>query len=390
TVRPALRGVLMPRARSQRPLFAAVSLLILSIAPLALAQGAMKAKKKKSAKPAATAPAASASASASSSDTDAAPPSDAPPKEAADTSTPDVHAAAAADSGDAVAATDVPDPNDDTNTAEDPNRRYYFIGARYRGTIVPAFIEHLFVNEGATVYSNTIGAEVDMRKGGQSMIAWIQYTEYTFDNTLFWQKGTPDLPQNYSIVNSGLKSVYVGLDEVWSTPIAKHLDFEYGFGIGIGAIFGDLINNWVRSVPNANFVGAVQGSNGQYYAPCQSQGDAPSCQTNLHPNASVAKVGNYVEPSWFGGGSVPVIFPHIAIPQLGLRYKPVKEFEARLNIGFSLTGFFFGLSGDYGLENTSHSEPQPVRASTPPVPEHTTHTEENSDTSRSALGRELF
>ena len=34
----------------------------------------------------------------------------------------------------------------------------------------------------------------------------------------------------------------------------------------------------------------------------------------------------------------------------GIRWKPVKQLEMRLSTGFSLTGFFFGISGDYGLE----------------------------------------
>jgi hypothetical protein len=71
--------------------------------------------------------------------------------------------------------------------------------------------------------------------------------------------------------------------------------------------------------------------------------------------ASVAKVGNYSEPNWFGGGSIQVLFPHIAIPQLGIRWEPVKQFEMRLQTGFSLTGFFIGISGDYGLEKTGSS-----------------------------------
>ena len=107
---------------------------------------------------------------------------------------------------------------------------------------------------------------------------------------------------------------------------------------------------------NGQDVGTVKGSNGNYYNPCQSQTDAPSCQTNAHQNATIAKVGYYVEKNWLNGGSVPVIFPHIAIPQLGLRYKPIKEIEARASLGFSLTGFWFGLSADYGLENVNHPE----------------------------------
>jgi hypothetical protein len=45
-----------------------------------------------------------------------------------------------------------------------------------------------------------------------------------------------------------------------------------------------------------------------------------------------------------------VVFPNIWFPTLGLRYKPVKMFESRLQVGFSLTGVWFGLSADYGLE----------------------------------------
>ena len=59
---------------------------------------------------------------------------------------------------------------------------------------------------------------------------------------------------------------------------------------------------------------------------------------------------------------MPVLFPHRHFPQLGLRYKPIKQFEARLGLGFSLTGFWFGLSGDYGLEKQPDSE----RAHEPP------------------------
>jgi hypothetical protein len=45
----------------------------------------------------------------------------------------------------------------------------------------------------------------------------------------------------------------------------------------------------------------------------------------------------------------------VNIPQLGLRFKPIKQFEGRLGLGFGLTGFWFGLSGDYGLEQPKDS-----------------------------------
>jgi hypothetical protein len=355
--------------RHRRSIFATVALLLLSVGPLALAQSAPKAKKKKGAKPAASASAsASASDSPSASAADEPTPSAQPSAEPAPTETTTPPEAGTESVAEPAAADDA------SNTIEDPTKTYTFIGARYRGTIIPAFLEHLFVNDGGTVYTNSIGAEVDWRKQGKSTIVWLQYTEYGFGNTLFFQKGKPDEPQNYSIVNSALKGIYAGLDEVWSTPIANHLEFEYGFGLGLGVIFGNLYNDWAYIAPPGS-PDSIKASNGQYYAACNSITDGSvvtgtvvsSCDPRSHQNSSVTKVGNYVEPNWFQGGAVPVIFPHIA-GQVGLRYKPIKQLETRLDLGISLTGFWFGLSADYGLEKKEQDAGHP--AVTPPAKEN--------------------
>jgi hypothetical protein len=249
-----------------------------------------------------------------------------------------------------------------TDTREDPNVRYYFVGLRYRGTIIPKFIENLFVDEGSTVYSNTFGAELDMRKGGQSMIPWIVFTDLSMGDTLFHQKGatptgTPGEAPNYSVVNSSLKAIFLGVDELWSVPIdqSHHWDFEFGFGVGLGFLFGNLQNNWVYY---NNPQGPLVSDAGNHYSECQSFSTQTGCNSMDHQGNPPPKVGGYVEKNWFNGGSVPVVFPHISFPQLDVRYKPIKQMEARLSVGFSLTGFWFGLSADYGLEQPEHKGPK--------------------------------
>jgi hypothetical protein len=235
---------------------------------------------------------------------------------------------------------------------EDPNLTYYFVGARYRGTVIPQFLVNLFVNQGGTFYSNTVGLELEMRKDNHSTIPWIGFTEYGFGDTLFEQKGKdPGDPGNWSVVNSSLKAVYLGLDEMWSTNLDEghHLAFEYGFGVGIGAVFGDLQNDWVHTQANGPLHSSANGN----FAMCQTINDGNGCMPTNHQNATINKVGHYVEPNWFNGGSVPVIFPHVSFPQFALRYKAAKEFEGRIGLGFSLTGFWFGVSMDYGLEKKS-------------------------------------
>jgi len=242
---------------------------------------------------------------------------------------------------------------DANDVYESPSKTYYFIGLRYTHTVIPKFMINLFVNEGATVHSNSIGISADIRKDGFSLIPTLAYTEYGTDNLLFWQKNQPDIPQNYSLVNSSLKAIYLQADLLWSTKVAKQWDIEYGGGVGMGVIFGDLMTNWVHQ-DDAN--GQLQASNGHKYAPCATTRDGIGCSPADHQNASVAKVGGYTEPSWVNGGSKPNIFPHIALPEIGLRIKPIKQFEARVMLGFSITGFFFGINGAYGLERPSASK----------------------------------
>jgi hypothetical protein len=239
-----------------------------------------------------------------------------------------------------------PEAWDVKDVEELPGKKYLFVGARYRGNIIPQFMLNMFVDEGATVYSNSVAIELDMRKDGFSLIPALGFTEYGTGDILFKEKNSKDIAGNYSFVNSSMKALYATVDLLWSAKISKHLEFEYGAGFGLGVIFGDLVNNWVYEDPT----GSLVGGNGKHYAKCQSGGTQPGCNSADHKNTDTLKVGDYTEKSWANGGSKPIVFPWISIPQLGLRYKPVKNFVARIGMGFALTGFWFGLNGEYGLE----------------------------------------
>jgi len=234
------------------------------------------------------------------------------------------------------------------DTKEDPAKKYYFIGLRYRGDVIPVFIENIFVNGGKTVYSNSFGAEIDIRKDHFSLIPALQYTQLsTGGDVLFEQKSADaSMASNWSVVNSNLAGVFLSVDLLWSVPIADHWDFEYGADFGLGVIFGSLQNDWVYPKTGSQ----ISSSN---YIECPNATAAPSCSPMSHSNATTAKVGGYTEPFWTGGGSIPNVFPLIDFPHLGFRYKPMKQLETRVGFGFSLTGFWFGLSADYGLETAT-------------------------------------
>ena len=236
-------------------------------------------------------------------------------------------------------------PGSMTDVTEDPTKRYYFIGLRYRGDIIPQFMLNMFVNGGETLYSNSVGIEADLRHDGFSLIPALTYTEYSTGDIVFSQKGKdPTDAGNWSLVNSSLKAIYASADLLWTVHVANHWDFEYGAEFGLGIVFGSLEDNWV--FPTSG--GQVSPTN---YTACQTTTQAFGCSPADHQNATVNKVGGYMEPSWVNGGSKPNLFPLVNFPQVGFRYKPIKQVEARFGLGFSITGFWFGLSADYGLEN---------------------------------------
>ena len=322
-----------------RRVIPAVVLALVAIAPLALAQ---KPPKKKKGAPPPTA--------------DAPPPDPAPPPPPPRDPTPPAEPAPAAVSATAdVKVAEIPDTGEGSSgdVTEKPGKSYTFIGLRYRGNIVPQFITSLFVDKGGTYFTNSIGIEADLRKDHFSLIPALTYAEYgTGGGVLFLQKGKDaGDPGNWSLVNSDLKAVYLTADLLWSIRVHKNFDFEYGAGFGLGAIFGDLGNNWVTTQAIAGQQAYTPNGGGQKYYPCQTLNDGQGCALANHQNASPpGKVGGYKEANWFNGGAVPVVFPWISIPQFSLRFKPVKQMEARLSIGMSLTGFWFGLSANYGLE----------------------------------------
>jgi hypothetical protein len=226
---------------------------------------------------------------------------------------------------------------------------YIFFGARYRGNLLPQFLLNLAVSEGTTVYSSSLGIEAEFRKNGFSIIPALTFTEFGMDETLFLEKGKPEvIAGNWSRISSSLKGLYGSADFLWSKKLNRNLDLEYGFGLGLGATFGELGVNWVYEDPK----GAYRSSAGRTFSPCQAgdeiRADRIGCSTRDHSFAKTARVGNYSEASWFNGGAKPSFLPQVSVP-IGLRFKPSEAFAGRFQLGLSLTGFWFGISGGYGL-----------------------------------------
>jgi hypothetical protein len=247
---------------------------------------------------------------------------------------------------------------------EDPNKTYRFIGLRFRDAILPQFMMNWFARGGRNVNVPMVGPEFITRHDHLELGIALMYADYAMDPFLFQGKGDP--PTSWELVASSLKLGYVMFDILYEIPIEKRSDgktgrfaFLIGGGIGIAGVFGTLYRS--QAYPN-NMAAAGNTNDPSGWSACTGAGMQGS--NNLSPtycdtrsNHYAGPGGNvytgYTEPSWINSGSKPMIFPWIALPQLSFRYKPIKQFQTKVDLGFSSTGIFFGLSASYGIPSSS-------------------------------------
>ncbi|HEU4413034.1 MAG TPA: hypothetical protein VFS43_47770 [Polyangiaceae bacterium] len=238
-----------------------------------------------------------------------------------------------------------PDPSDPT---ESPTRAYRFIGLRFRDVVVPKFMVNLFADGGSTVNVPMAGPEFTIRRDGLEYDLSIQYADYSMRRFLFKSKTDDDVA--YEMVHSSLKMVYVTFDLLYDVPLDKKGRFSLlvGGGVGLAPVFGNLYRAQVY--PNdPNDADPDRPSRWSY---CAAPGDPPvtsAANGGTFCGTSNDHYGNYKEPSWTDGGGKPIVIPWISLPQLSFRYKPMRRLQTRADLGFSITGFFFGLSAGYGL-----------------------------------------
>lgn len=223
-----------------------------------------------------------------------------------------------------------------SSPVEQPGKTYYGVGLRYRGIIVPKFMMNIFGSGGTTILANGFGPEFVIRKDNFEYEFSMLYTGYGMDPTPF--KAKSDGPDAWEIVESKIKVLYLAADFNWTHDFKPEFGVNYGFGAGVGLVWGPLYRTQAYPGPGGN------PDTGEGFVKCVGPGNpnpAYCGNDNDHYNG-------YTEPNWANGGSKPIIFPWLAA-QTGLRYKPHRNFIARLDLGFSTSGFFFGLGADYGL-----------------------------------------
>jgi hypothetical protein len=213
----------------------------------------------------------------------------------------------------------------------------WWVGPYLEGLIVPSFLLNIFLAESPTVFNASFGATITHRNAdGFSWVLGLGYAGYGFDGP-FRAKGDPEEDTEY--LDSSLGLLHVRGMLLWSTNITQQLAFEYGVGIQLGVVLGELIRTE-----------AYKDASGNYHA-CVQQGvpDLVFCEPTLPPGLATNKYNEDGAHYHVKEERVPPVAAALMIPALALRYQPIDKLAIKLEASFGLMQFSFGLSAAYGL-----------------------------------------
>lgn len=237
------------------------------------------------------------------------------------------------------------------------DQSYWFLGLRFRNHIVPKFMINIFVDGGATVNTFAFGPELTFRRGPIELDMSLMYADYSMDPFMFKEKGEPT--RALEKASSDMKLLVASIDIMANVPIDKAGRFYFLIGgdVGIAGVLGNLYRsqaypaNADPNSPEQFDDSEVDPDDADAWLECRGAGQPAVIdgEANNYCDASNDHYAGYSEPSLANGGSLPFLVPYIALPHIAFRAKPFADTQLRLDAGFSVTGFFFGLGAGYRL-----------------------------------------
>ncbi len=255
----------------------------------------------------------------------------------------------------------------DTDPTERADTDYFFAGGFARAVIVPNFILDIFVQTEQGVGSTGTpvngggGGFFTWRRNGFSVTAEVWYLGFGA-STYFHGQGAAD--SEFEFVESTLGAIFGNFLFGWSFDVTNWFGFDLGFGLGFGGMVGNLYRTEAYRDTATRTLDACDGPNsppsgGYCEGPLELRSatsgrlDGTRSVGGTYQHASTGDPTidgrNGPNPWYFGDGGVPPIFFWLDLPRIGLRFKPIRQLQIRVDGGYNLYGFNVGGSIAYGF-----------------------------------------
>ena len=218
--------------------------------------------------------------------------------------------------------------------------RSWFFGPYLRYAILPAFMLKIGLADAPTVDNAAFGIAANHRDAeGMSFEIGLGYTGLGFHGPM---REDGDPPEDTEWVDSDLAMVHATGSVYWTATIIDELAFEYGLGIDIGLLLGDVVRTEAYR-PNGDWR-RCPGVIPQISDPVGGSYCGPP---NALPTDAYDEDGEHYGVT---EKRVPPVFASLMLPHLALRYAPITELAVKLEGALGFPMFFIGLSVAYAPE----------------------------------------
>lgn len=230
-------------------------------------------------------------------------------------------------------------------TASPPSREpRNYLGVNYRGYLVPGFLVNIFGEGGRTFIAPGAGLAFTRTSGAFDLTFSVDYMSLSMGPTPFKPYDTPDT--EYEILQSDLASLHATLELHWNMPLDKkeRIRLRIGGGLGFGVMaFGNLYRT--QAYPTS----FVPGDPYSYQACLGPNNPGGSFRYCNELDKDADHYAGYAEPSWFNGGVRPTIYPWIALPMVGLSFRPTSRIAIDVDIAPAVAGLLTSVGARVGF-----------------------------------------
>lgn len=217
-----------------------------------------------------------------------------------------------------------------------------WMGARFRGQLVPKFWMNLVADGGTTAVAPGVELTLTKRLGDWDLVPSFGFTSYRLGPTPFKPHGTPNT--EWEIVEDNLAGLELKLDVLYRVALDHDGDvsLRIGGGVGFGAMpFGNLIRTQAYPKGNPNDPAS--------YVRCSGPNKPAGTFRYCNQLDKDAKRYGQADKAWGDGGARPIIYPWLTLPEVGLEWDVARWVAIDLEVGVTLTGFLSGAGVRFGL-----------------------------------------
>lgn len=219
-------------------------------------------------------------------------------------------------------------PRSATDPFEAADESYYFLGLFYRHTWTPSFMLNLFTDENTKTNNPGFGLQFTIRRDGFDIVIGGYYQRFAVAGPF---RGNDEPDGETEWIDSSLYAIGLSVDLLWGHMFNDWIGIQYGIGLGIGYLGGELRRSEARPTSDGG------------WAECSGTSDP------LDPGGFCDEE-ELVNPTWFNGGSTPNLYFRLSLPHLAIRIKPIRQMLIRLEGGFDVfSGFYTGATLAYGF-----------------------------------------